>query len=629
MKKLLLHIFLFLSATSAFAQEQDTSRVLPETEVHGEKGKWNDVGKSIQTLQPSSLQYDLGTLLQGSSPVFIKSYGPGMLSSLSIRGTGAAHTAILWHGLNIQNGMNGQQDLSLIPGFLFDHAELRTGAQNIPSSGGLLGGRIDLKNLQPTDKFAFHLGTDFGSFGTQRYKVGMDLSEGKWSNRIRAARQHTDNHYSYADESVPGSPQKTLQHAQAEQTSILEEFNYHFNAKTRMGLGIWYNEAQREIPPTMISASTATQEDQSLRVCSFLESVSDKRLFRLSSGLFLDNLWYLDKVKKMDAYNQSSKWVNQLNWEGRGEKINWEVGAGFQSAMALSPDYNPDHVQLNTVSAYGGLHGKYGSRLKWHTDIRQEVRGSVVPLPSASMGGEYQMKHHSNLRVYLTHVSRLPNLNDLYWNPGGNPNLKPEHGFSGELGYHFLKETKKSRIKAHAQAFYSIINNWIIWLPENGYWKPQNLQQVHNRGFEWEASLDKLRKKDFWEFRYGGSFTLASNELAKSSQDESVGKQLIYVPFWKNYLSLRLQWKGLDFLYRQSFTGGRYTSSDNTSYLAPYSLGDFEVNYRFAKDGSRLVFGASIQNIWDVRYQSIQWRPMPGRYFQFSFKIQLVHKKSP
>lgn len=627
MKKTLLHLFLLCFGLSSFAQTQDSTRTLPEAEVRGEGGKKQDIGKSIQILKATPLQFDLGSMLQGSSPVTIKSYGPGMLSSLSIRGTGAAHTAILWHGLNIQNGMNGQQDLSLIPGFLFDQTEIRTGTQNVPSTGGILGGRIDLNNANHDNRYAFNLGAGFGSFGTSRYYIGLDVSDKNWSNRTRVARQSLDNRYSYFDRSVPGNPEKTMEHASAEQTSVLNEFQYHFNQNSRAGLGIWYSEAKREIPPTLLSSSTANQYDQSMRMAGFYESISEHKMFRVSSGLFLDKLWYRDLQKKINAENESRRWTNQVSWESRGQKINWELGAGLQTDMAKSPDYLNKEVQLTTLSIYGGLHGTLGSRVRWHADLRQEMRDQQLPKPSASLGADYQLTHKSKLTLYVAHISRLPNLNDLYWNPGGNPDLKAESGFSGELGYRFLQETKSSRLKAKVQAYYSIINNWIIWLPEAGYWTPQNLQQVHNRGLEWEASVEKATRGLVGQFLYGGSFTLASNEKAKNSQDLSVGKQLIYVPFWKNYVLGQLQFKGIQLLYRHSFTGGRYTSTDNTSFLPAYSTGDIELNYQLKKKASVFVFGGSVQNLWDVRYESVEWRPMPGRYFQASIKMKLIYKR--
>jgi len=59
---------------------------------------------------------DIGELLASYTPVFVKSYGKGSLSTVSFRGTGASHTKVLWEGLNINSPMLGQTDFSLLPG---------------------------------------------------------------------------------------------------------------------------------------------------------------------------------------------------------------------------------------------------------------------------------------------------------------------------------------------------------------------------------------------------------------------------------------------------------------------------------------------------------------------------------
>ena len=65
------------------------------------------------------------------------------------------------------------------------------------------------------------------------------------------------------------------------------------------------------------------------------------------------------------------------------------------------------------------------------------------------------------LKVNAAKVYRLPTLNDLYWSPGGNPNLKPEEGFTYEGSFelkipyhHFLLETEMTYFNKN-------ITNWI------------------------------------------------------------------------------------------------------------------------------------------------------------------------
>ena len=54
-------------------------------------------------------------LLQARTPLYLKSYGPGQLASITLRGTSAQHTAVLWNGLNIMLPTLGQNDFALLP----------------------------------------------------------------------------------------------------------------------------------------------------------------------------------------------------------------------------------------------------------------------------------------------------------------------------------------------------------------------------------------------------------------------------------------------------------------------------------------------------------------------------------
>ena len=57
----------------------------------------------------------LSELLIQHSPVFIKTYGPGGVSTASFRGTTASHTLVLWNGFQLNAPSLGQVDFSTIP----------------------------------------------------------------------------------------------------------------------------------------------------------------------------------------------------------------------------------------------------------------------------------------------------------------------------------------------------------------------------------------------------------------------------------------------------------------------------------------------------------------------------------
>ncbi|HQW46611.1 MAG TPA: TonB-dependent receptor plug domain-containing protein, partial [Chitinophagaceae bacterium] len=101
---------------------------------------------NTQTIdKQTQLQYQtnsLNHLLALHTNVFVKNYGVGSLSTISIRGSSAAQTAVLWHGLNLNNAMTGLADFSILPVSFFDEIKINY-SSNTPNA---LAGHIELSN---------------------------------------------------------------------------------------------------------------------------------------------------------------------------------------------------------------------------------------------------------------------------------------------------------------------------------------------------------------------------------------------------------------------------------------------------------------------------------------------------
>lgn len=63
----------------------------------------------------SGLSVNLSELLAASSPVFVKSYGPGGMATAHFRGTAASHSRIVWNGLNLNSPMRGLPTFHCFP----------------------------------------------------------------------------------------------------------------------------------------------------------------------------------------------------------------------------------------------------------------------------------------------------------------------------------------------------------------------------------------------------------------------------------------------------------------------------------------------------------------------------------
>jgi len=131
--------------------------------------KQSAINKStIDSLQQTELGlHDIGELLSSFTPVYVKSYGKGSISTVSFRGTGASHTKVIWEGFNINSPMLGQTDFSTIPVSLFDKIELQYGGSSLTEVSGALGGSVNLKTKSGfEDNGILSMTQSVGSFNT-------------------------------------------------------------------------------------------------------------------------------------------------------------------------------------------------------------------------------------------------------------------------------------------------------------------------------------------------------------------------------------------------------------------------------------------------------------------------------
>ena len=100
--------------------------------------------------------------------------------------------------------------------------------------------------------------------------------------------------------------------------------------------------------------------------------------------------------------------------------------------------------------------------------LREDMSGDKwAPLiPAFFIDGLISRKGNVMAKASVSRNYRFPTLNDLYFLPGGNPNLKNEHGFSYDAGVSFdVVKNGIYKLSGSASWFDSYIDDWIIWLP--------------------------------------------------------------------------------------------------------------------------------------------------------------------
>jgi vitamin B12 transporter len=623
----------FFTACVAMAQSPvDTTYQLPAVEISTSRMQHFSSGSKIQELDSSLLsQYaanNLADILGNESSLFIKSYGLGSLATTSFRGGNAAHTAVLWNGFNINSPMNGTLDLSLVPINFIGKAAIQYGGSSALWGSGAVGGTIHL-NTQPkfNDGLLVLARSSFGSFGDYQQQMQVQWSKTRWASSIKLFNHVAENNFPFYNALESGSPKKLQNNAQLNQKGILAENYFKINNRQLINFCAWLQQSDRNIPPILLQERNNTnQQDNTYRFTSQWQRTGGKVAdYYIRAAWFSEGLTYTDRGNNFTSLNRAESLIIEAESKikiTQNHLVN--IGINNTFLQATSDGYIAEAKQNRAALFASYSYKTTNQKLQTTLSGRQELfNNKLIPI-TYSLGAEYIVKPWMALKISAAKVYRVPTFNDLYWFPGGNPNLKPESGYTQDAGIVFAFKSSNNRLHLSFEPtlFNRNMNNWILWLPNQGYWAPQNIMEVWSRGMETKSELKYSISKFVFKINILTNYVVSTSEKAISSSDMSLHKQLIYVPMYSGQLKISLQYRRFFISYLHSYTGYRYTSSDNTEYLKPYLLADLHAGYNISYKKYTISVFAQANNLFSEQYRIILNRPMPMLNYQAGISLQ-------
>lgn len=633
LRSVFISLSLWLSCSIGLSQlALDTAFIFNEVEISAIRLKDFSSGTKIQSFDSTTLNRyqnsNLGDILSKESSLFIKSYGRGSLSTTSFRGGSANHTAILWNGFNISSAMNGQIDLSLIPINLASDLIIQYGGTSALWGSGAVSGAIHLNNRVSFDKgLKVKLGAAVGSFGDYRQNISIEISKPLFVSIVKAYHVSSKNNFKYLDNRNSLNEWKHLKNAELKQWGIIAENYYLIAPQQKINVLFWHQNTQRNIPPTLLEGSSnAKQFDYSNRVTSEWQRDGNKAKLNVRAAFFDENLNYSESTSALEAISHSQSVIAEA--EAKFILTNFflfNTGVSNSWEKAIADGYSQLHSR-NRLAGFASFqyHSKNGKSTTTLSGRQEVIKKEFVPF-TYSLGSEYHILSWMTAKANIAKVYRIPTFNDLYWEPGGNTDLLSETGYSGEAGIlaKWTSQSENTTLSFEPTVFNRIVDNWIIWLPTDSYWTPLNLMRVWSRGLETHSEISFIKNNFHFKIGVTTNYVVSTNEKAKTPNDASVDKQLIYVPMYSGNGNIMVEYKNFSISYLQNYTGYRYTSTDNTSFLLPYMISGAHFSYSFTTEKHTIHAFAQCNNLFNVDYQVVMSRPMPLRNYQvgltFSF----------
>ena len=574
-------------------------------------------------------------VLETRSQLFIRNNGPGGLSTVSMRGLSARQTQILWNGFNLNHPMLGLTDLSLIPTGMVNRMEIIRGQSATAFGNGAAGGMIWLEsNVSGRGVGVQHT---TGSFGKSVSALNASWEEGRWNGGVWFQYEETDNDFDFQMNRFSNREGRVIEVTEKRENNQLESINLMAQA----GYGtenleiqslLWVFDTDNQLPGGLQSLSETTrQEDAAIRWMNRLQLDLGPGSLKIGTILNRQDLDFFDQNSGIESVSRTRAISLDLDWQWQAMQslqVSLFSNGGHTRAETNNFNGNPAQWQFS-----GGVNTIWQPLVPLHlfSGIRYdyfEISGDAI---SASLGANLNLVE--DVLFLKTQGSRnfvAPTFNDLFWVPGGNPDLAAETNYKIEGGIQLIQNFGFVLTDAEVTGFGIRQHDGIRWIPDSrtGIFAPVNIDEIGSKGYEIDMSQRwNIKKPLGLTTRFGLSKTLASVRRDRFDDNRTVGKQLPQVP----ELSLRA---GLDASYKNISAGfsyvhnsERYTTPDHGSPFDPlpgYDVSDLYAGYGFRLNPVSVNIFARVNNLFDENFQVIRNFPMPGRHFELTMKINFT-----
>ncbi len=625
-------LFFVLSAKYTCAQQRidsvqqiDTVKILSHKEEYGSQClvavyKTPDVTAFYS-------RSDVGEALQQFTSVQINSYGLGNASSISVRGANDDHTNVYWNGLKINSLTLGGTDMSLIPFESGDEIAVETNNTS-------LGGAVNI-NSKPNwrNKFDLKIRSDISSFDNYRNTLSFKIGNSKIQFHTSAFYHNAKNNFTYTDVYKFNNPIDTANHNALKSAGTVNTVFIQLKKQVFISIGSWYQQKDKELPAIMGSngESSKFQNDKSIRHFINIDKTISKGDMHFALAHSFDEMKYTDKRMPTDTF----LFINTHYITNRISN-SFFINTNFKYHLSLQTGYFYN-INMADVKEYvkkvTDHIGEVFANLKWKQEqfaasvkITQPFSSFKYVRPQFYAEAGFETKKQE--KKYTVNISysdkyRFPDLNDRYWNPGGNPNLKPEFGWTVNLSNGFHTYKNRHSFQTNVSLYYSNIKNNIVWTPvTNVIWSPKNLKSTRLYGIESDAIYSFTQSDKFYVY-LKAIYNFNRAQITEDANNADLnGHYLRYKPqhTFKTNFYIEQKYAGIGFNY--NYTSTRFTDEENIDFfeLKPYHLLDVYLTFKGTiKEQHQLQFIFKINNITNTSYESVRSYAQPQRYYSLSF----------
>lgn len=602
MMKRLFTLFSLLTLHQISAQEALIDTVFIDNQ-------FDKAGKTAKIFRINSDQIlenttSLSDLLRFQSNIYIKENGRGATASPSFRGTGAQRTAFVWNGINVNSIFLGQGDINNLNLLSYENVGIKFGGGSVIYGSGAIGGSIHLNNTLDFNKgFHGNLFSEYASFGTLNSFFKARYSNEKLSFSFSANHSKSNNDYEVSEEKF------ISRNGEYQNTGFNLGLAYKMDENNQLYWQTQHYDSDQHYPIFDENQTKTKYLVQTFRSLVGWKSHSTKIKNDLKLVYLEDNFQYfgdIDKTKSSGGIGKQYIVRNDLDYFV-SNKSSFNLISEYQFNQGegyLSGIQNPKRNMANLSLLYRNETLK---KFYWELGAKYDfVEGYDSPF-LFSAGGKYKVNDWYQSSINISRNFKAPTFNDLYWQPGGNPELKAETSYQAEMSHDFSYKNFKLGITP----YYMKIKDMIVWIPvTSSLWSPRNIDNVDAYGVETELAFNKNWTDQNLRTQIAYSRTKSVNREKKN--------QLSYVPLDQINFNTNYQYKIFGIFVQALYNGKRFTDNDEMSSLQDFLVLNAGINLNPLKN---IQVGFKVNNITNQIYETVKYYYMPKRNYAVNLNL--------
>lgn len=559
--------------------------------------------------------------LRFNSPIALRDFGNGGVSTARFRGTSPTNTSVLWNGIPINSSGNGLTDFNAIALNTSDEVKIVSGGASVLYGTGAIGGVVLLKDeLKFTNHQDYQLFSRYGSFNTSSNFVKANLGADKWALKIGAGYNSSDNDYVYIDSRFVDEDGNELfnENGDYKNYNFDVSLGYKFSNANKIYFYSQVYESDRSFSAGIPNPSSGRERNQDFSQRNLLK-------WDTNFGKFNQTLKLAYLTQNYKYFN--NRFINDFSFsESQNVIADYYLKYQLSNKIQLSYLLNANFSSIETnqitkknrraIAMVGLLNYKPFKKTAILLSARNEKNTDFKVPVALNFGVEHQILSHLKLKGNYSKNFRTPTFNEQFWPIVGNPNLLPEVSNQFEIGTH----VQWKNLEVQASYFNIQIEDKIIWLPSSGsnLWKPSNVSNTSNVGFEVSASYAlTLFKQHVVKANTNFTYTQATNEKTNN--------RLPFTPvgFWN--FNIDYTFKRFNVFIQGLQQSRSFTTEDTINFLSidPAEVYNTGVSITvLKKQKQQLVLGGQINNVTNSLYYFTNLRPNPGRNYSIHINYE-------